>query len=300
MPLPIPSPIQEAAAAIVALINSSPRSPRQDEIEAIIARDVIEAIIARIGSVPAQAAPISDLRIRLRKAMAKADAALDASCKLLDGPEFATAEAELSTWNDEIAAMESEIPNPPRCFEDLVARAEIARHGGDVVDGKLMEAEDEEDVFLGPAARLIEAVLKYRGADRLAMSPAHATHHREWRALIDQHRMQFGSVDEAMPPEAAKAEEKRLADHLDMIDELAARIFTEPARTWGDVLLYAQACFWAHWSGVDPEGAAAPAQLAAGPMSHGAAPDKALAKLLLAIFSVAGVGPLGKPCGVRP
>ena len=34
-------------------------------------------------------------------------------------------------------------------------------YSGDVVDGKLMEAECEEDVFLGPAARLVEAVLQF-------------------------------------------------------------------------------------------------------------------------------------------
>ena len=142
---------EEAAAAIVALINSSPRSPRQDE---------IEAILARIMPAPATDVPISDLRIRLRKAMANSDAALQRASRLL-GAEFDIAEAERVQWGDEIAAMEKEIPNPPRCFEDLVARAEIARYGGDVVDGKLMEAEDEEDVFLGPAGRLIEAVLQF-------------------------------------------------------------------------------------------------------------------------------------------
>jgi len=112
---------EEAAAAIVALINSSPRSPRQDE---------IEAILARIMPAPATDVPISDLRIRLRKAMANSDAALQRASRLL-GAEFDIAEAERVQWGDEIAAMEKEIPNPPRSFEDLVARAEIARYGGD-------------------------------------------------------------------------------------------------------------------------------------------------------------------------
>jgi hypothetical protein len=146
------SPHQEAAAAIVALINSSPRSPRQDE---------IEAILGRIGAAPAHEASISDLRIRLRKAMEKADAALQVACHLLPGTECDLADAERARWLEEIAAMEKEIPNPPRCYEDLAVRAEVARYGGDVVDGKLMEAEDEEDVFLGPAGRLIEAVLQF-------------------------------------------------------------------------------------------------------------------------------------------
>jgi hypothetical protein len=41
---------QEAAAAIIALINSSPRSPRQDEIEAIISRVAVSP-----GPIPASA-----------------------------------------------------------------------------------------------------------------------------------------------------------------------------------------------------------------------------------------------------
>lgn len=40
MPHPIPSPVQEAAAEIVRLINSSPRSPRVEEIEGVIAKAV--------------------------------------------------------------------------------------------------------------------------------------------------------------------------------------------------------------------------------------------------------------------
>jgi hypothetical protein len=133
-----------------------------------------------------------------------------------------------------------------------------------------------------------------------AMSPMHAAHYWEWRTLIDTHMLQFGAIaDEAMPSDAAKAEEARMAEHMEIIDELAARIFSVPARTWGDVALYAEVASWMHWSGIDPEGAEAPAQLDAGPMSRGRAPDAALAKLLLAIFSVAGVGPMGKPCGAR-
>jgi hypothetical protein len=38
--MPQAIPIQEAAAEIVRLINASPRSPRQEEIEAILAKAV--------------------------------------------------------------------------------------------------------------------------------------------------------------------------------------------------------------------------------------------------------------------
>jgi hypothetical protein len=141
----MPQAVQGAAAAIVALINASPRSPRQDE---------IEAILARTCAAPAQEMPISDLRIRLRKAMAMSNAALQVAARLQMGAEFDLADAARSQWEDEIAGIEAEIPNPPRCFEDLVARAEIARHDGDVVDG---------NVFVGPAGRLVEAVLQIAG-----------------------------------------------------------------------------------------------------------------------------------------
>ena len=113
---PINLSAPEAAAQIVALINASPRSPRQDE---------IEAIIVRIGTGAAKETPISDLRIRLRMAMAKSDAALQVLSRLLPGTECDLAEAERAQWLDEFAAMEKEIPNPPLCFEDLVARAVI-------------------------------------------------------------------------------------------------------------------------------------------------------------------------------
>lgn len=38
MSVSIPTPVQEAAAAIVRLIHSKPQSPRVEEIEAVIAR----------------------------------------------------------------------------------------------------------------------------------------------------------------------------------------------------------------------------------------------------------------------
>jgi hypothetical protein len=284
--IPIPENLShtEAAAAIVALINSSPRSPRQEE---------IEAILARVGTAPAQEAPISDLRITIRKAIAQAETALRVVGKLPAGAEFELAQAELLQWEDEIAALEDDIPNPPRSFEDLLARAEIARHGGDVIDGKLMEAENEEDVFIGPAARLVEAVLQFRGAPGAAsMSPAHAAHYREWRRLVDQHMREFSefaSGDESGVPKAEiAAEEARFAAHTEVVDTLARRILAIPARTWGDVLPLAEVCYWAHWN-ADPEGLNAPAELTAGPQSEGGICDEALITLLQAIFTVAGM-----------
>jgi hypothetical protein len=277
----VSSPIHEAAAAVVELINSSPRSPRVEE---------IEAVLSRIGIAPQDAPPISDLRVRLHEAIVRHDEALSRASKLLPGAECDCAEADLETWGDAIGALEAAIPNPPRSYQDIVARAEIARHGGDVVDGKLMEAEDEEDVFLGPAARLVEAVLKFGGCGNTsAMSPAHAEHFREWRTLIDEHAHNFPSGEEdGRTPAEIKADEARMGEHLEEISQRACRILAEPVHPWGDVALRAQIFAWQYWPGVNIEGPEAPEQIAAGPVS--VIEDHDLASLLGAIFTVAGVG----------
>jgi hypothetical protein len=288
MPGAIPNPMQEAAAAIVALINSSPRSPRQEE---------IEAILARVGTAPTrEARPISDLRIRIRKAIAQAEAALHVVGELPAGPKFELAQADLNTWEDEIAALEDDIPNPPRSYDDLLARAEVARHGGDVVDGKLMEAENQEDVFVGPAARLVEAVLQYRGAQpgAASMSPAHAAHYREWRCLVDHHMREFENPnEEGMSKAEIEAEEARMAAHMEIMESFAHQVFAVPARTWGDVLLLAEICLWFHAPGTDPEAPTASSDLQDSFSCDGEMPDTALAKLLEAVFSVARVGQFG-------
>jgi hypothetical protein len=51
-----------------------------------------------------------------------------------------------------------------------------------------------------------------------------------------------------------EAEEARMGEHMEVINAFSTSIFEVPARTWGDVMLYAQVCFWRHWAGVDPEG----------------------------------------------
>jgi hypothetical protein len=122
--------IHEAASTIVELINSSPRSPRREEIEAVIARAVSSPASSladhhheRLAKIAPEIEASSDLRIRLHKAMAGYDEALAVAAKTM-GPEFKAAEAQQVAWGEEIAALEKEIPNPPRCYEDLVARAE--------------------------------------------------------------------------------------------------------------------------------------------------------------------------------
>jgi hypothetical protein len=297
----IPSPtfsVQEAAAAIVRLINSSPQSPRQEEIEAIIAKALQPAVSG--------AAPASPLLTRIRETAARLEDAFEAHAKVIPGdPVEGTAEDRVEQIEAELEALEGEIPSPPQSFADLVAWAEIARAGADVRDDGTLGEASAPDVFERPAARLVEAVLQFGGSSpRIlpGMSPAHAAHYREWRGLIDhQHMRQFeGICHDGMTKAEIETAEARIAAHLEVIDAVAARIFAEPPQTWGDVMLYAQVCFWCHWSGIDPEGADAGPQLDAGPMSRGKAPDAALGKLLEAIFMVAGIGPLGKTLGGQP
>jgi len=141
----------------------------------------------------------------------------------------------------------------------------------------------------------IEAmVARVVSSDPAAMSPAHAEHYQEWRRLIDHHMRVFGDPDEDGKTMAEiDAEQARMSAHMQIIDALKARIFAVPARTWGDVMLYARACCWEYWAAIDPEGPDARRWLDDGPQcDHDDA--IALAKLLEAIFSVAGIGRFGE------
>jgi len=142
--------VSTAAAAIVGLINSSPRSPRQEE---------IEAIIAKVAPAEAPALHVSELGRKLRADLARFDAWLGKDVSDADWDDVWG-----SDWN-EIYRLEAQIPNPPRSFADVVARAELAYFGADKgPDNRTMDLE-EGDCWEGPAARLIEAVLQFAGSD---------------------------------------------------------------------------------------------------------------------------------------
>ena len=275
--------VQEAAAQIVALINSRPHSPRADE---------IEAIIARAGSVSAaNVVPASPLSPRIRELTALIFDGFKRQGPLLPGPEADAVQAQIDQWQDELEELEDQIPSPPRSFADLIAWAEIARCGADLRPDGTMGEFEEDDVFQRPAARLVQAVLQYSGMDRAVMSPAHAAHYQEWRGLIDQHMREFENVDEAGGiTEESEAEEARMAAHMETIDAVADKILDEPVQTWEDLLSCAEVAFWYQWAGIDPEGPHARGQMEAGPMSGGEAIDQAVAKVLKGIFSLAGVG----------
>jgi hypothetical protein len=146
---------KQAAAAVVALINARPHSPTQAEIANIIAKAVER------GRAPAPAR--SELGDKIRAAIALAAAAEEAEVKLEMGSDGCRA-AELTTcqrWA-ELRALEAKIPNPPRSFEDVLLRAEIAHFSaGKLIDGSL--EFDCDDCAVSSAARLIEAVLHLGG-----------------------------------------------------------------------------------------------------------------------------------------
>jgi hypothetical protein len=143
--------IAETAAAIVALINSSPRSPSQDEIEAILAKHV-----------PTGTALVTPVLVKIRETAALLDEAFDAYGKVKPGDAVeAGVQARIDQLEGELENLEGQIPNPPHTFADLVAWAEIARAGADVRHDGTMAETTERDVFTRPAARLIEAVLQF-------------------------------------------------------------------------------------------------------------------------------------------
>jgi hypothetical protein len=139
-----------------------------------------------------------------------------------------------------------------------------------------------------PREAEIAAVIGRVGTGALAaMSPQHAELHCEWRALVEENIREFGpDSDEGLSEAEIAAEEDRLAAHMDLIFDLAWRILEAPARTWGDVLAYAEVCFWGHWH-VDPQGPDTERWLQGGPHSEGELGNKALAKVLGAVFSLA-------------
>jgi hypothetical protein len=127
-----------------------------------------------------------------------------------------------------------------------------------------------------PSEAKIAAAIGRIGTGALAaMSPAHAELYRDWRGLIEENIREFEGDDEHLSEAEQKAEEERLAAHLNLIDDLEERILETPARTWGDILAHAEVGFWRHWAGVDPQGPDADAQMQGGPFSMGEACDEA-------------------------
>jgi len=173
--------IAAAAADIHTLINSMPRSPTKDELAGIIAKVALRASDA---SVPKLRAERDALAAEIRAALSPENAAV-AACGELLGPAFDRAEALLEKCSEELRALASQIPSPPRTFDDLALMAEVAFHYADHdVDGR-MEELDDDDLFHASAARLIEAVLEFaRTIAPPAAFPALSLEHLKYRKLV--------------------------------------------------------------------------------------------------------------------
>jgi hypothetical protein len=142
------STTQEAAAAIVALINKSPRSPRPEEIEAIIAK----------LATGAQAAPtLSLVHLRYRELLAE--------LRTYEEPGVSEGEegdAAFAAFQEKVIAFEREIwAKPAETLADVLLLGEIALHN----ENGLMDALDEPDPYLDDraAAELIKAVTNVLG-----------------------------------------------------------------------------------------------------------------------------------------
>jgi hypothetical protein len=149
-----PLSVEQAATAIIDLMNSRPQCPGRDEIEAILKK----MTWARIdGSVVLEVRRVSALLAERERAAGK-----------LKGAAFHAANAERARWQARLDELEAQVPNPQSSFSDLVVLAEIAHAGAEVGEDGRMAEIDEPDIFERPAARLVEAVLQFhaRGQPR--------------------------------------------------------------------------------------------------------------------------------------
>jgi hypothetical protein len=148
------TPADHAAQAIVDLINVSPRSPTKQEIAAIISK--ISSPCPHSIAEPGH----TELGRKIREAIARVDEAQRLCFSFDDDNEAANHQRD--EREAELSALEAQIPNPPRSFWDIVARAQIAYLGADKEcdDERIMVAHSD-DCFEGPAVRFIEAVLQF-------------------------------------------------------------------------------------------------------------------------------------------
>jgi hypothetical protein len=146
--------IEAAAAEIVALINARPTSPRQDE---------IEAIIAKVAAPASPAIMRTALLDRLDAALEHAHAA-ERRLGNAEGKAWDAASVDYEEAFAALRAVEAEIPSPPQSFADVLAWAKIAHFGADKMPDNVSLALDNDDCFERPAMRLILAVLEWAQA----------------------------------------------------------------------------------------------------------------------------------------
>jgi hypothetical protein len=155
--------VSAAAAQILALINSCPRTPTQEAIAAII----VETI--GMGAIAAPSATtVSELDARVRELAAQARAAereFYAIDEMADPAGCAAAEDKVDALKDRMRALAAEVYAAP--VANVQACASLATFWGDGWDdGDDCAPEgidDDADVYTHALARLLEAVLQTGG-----------------------------------------------------------------------------------------------------------------------------------------
>ena len=153
------SHVSQAAAEIVALINSSPRSPRPDQIAAIIAKALApQPVASSLAS-----SPLPQLGIDIRNKIAELQVAYSALGPLSPGPEEDAAEAVVEQLKADLCRLELQIPEPPQSYADIRMRAEMALYWS---AGSIDELRQYGELVQHTLADLIEAVLQFDGSPR--------------------------------------------------------------------------------------------------------------------------------------
>jgi hypothetical protein len=142
--------IEQTAIEILALIDRTPAPPSANE---------IKTILKKMAWVPD--ANCSTALGDVRRVAARLHESHEIAGGLHPGAEFDAANAEIDRWRAALEELENQVPILPGCYGDLMVLAEIARFGADV--GKNGRTADlvADDMFVRPAARLIEAVLQF-------------------------------------------------------------------------------------------------------------------------------------------
>jgi hypothetical protein len=150
-----PLTTEQAAAVIVNLINARPTSPRQDEIEAIVARVVIPTAIS-----------YSDEQAKLLEATQECLAAEKALNKAthdrvdtVDSEKWSAADAHYTDALSRVGELAEQLPG--RSFADIVLLAQAAWCYADkTADGDGIEPADNVEAA---QARVVAAVLQLAG-----------------------------------------------------------------------------------------------------------------------------------------
>ena len=156
--------IEQAAAAIVELINGRFGSPRKDEIEAIVARAVGPAFLETTSFTDGQARLLEAVRecVAAERAL---DEAGEKTIAELTREEYEAADARFTAAEERVDKLAAELPNPLRSSADVALRAWVAFcHADKDPHGRLAGlSDDETDQAAATSARLIEAVLRSSG-----------------------------------------------------------------------------------------------------------------------------------------